>query len=150
VQIVDGSMVLRLQKHGRVSENRGEIESSSGGRPLSVCGGFEHLNARLAALRIQSPREKGVRIDILRLATVSSDPKLTIEDALGARDDRRPDDGRGPPAGALSGDTSSARAAPCGGHASHGPVGSRDACPNSATLADLRFLDPRFSPTTRS
>src|SRR5207247_10778933 len=44
---------------------------------------FEHLNARLAAMRIQAPREKGIRIDILRLATEATDPKLSIADVVG-------------------------------------------------------------------
>src|SRR5262245_9090267 len=81
VQLVDGSLVLRLQKHGEASSEE-EIESSDEDGRYRVRR-FEHLNARLAALRIQSPRERGIRLDILRLATESSDPKLSIEDAVG-------------------------------------------------------------------
>jgi len=140
VQIVDGSMVLRLQKHGEASETE-EIESSSEDG-LYRLRRFEHLNARLAALRIQSPREKGVRIDILRLATVSSDPKLTIEDALG----RVTIDGR-----TMDVDLQRVRF-PATQFSARGTVQwPRDTVlwdlamrADSATLADLRFLDPRF------
>src|SRR5882672_9103510 len=82
VQIMDGSLTLRLQKHGQVTSANEEIEFSGEDGRYRVRR-FEHLNARLAALRIQAPREKGIRIDVLRLATESSDPKLTIADVVG-------------------------------------------------------------------
>ena len=140
VQIVDGSMILRLQKHGDASSEE-EIESSSEDGRYRLRR-FEHLNARLAALRIQSPREKGIRIDILRLATESSDPKLSIEDALG----RVTIDGR-----TLDVDLSRVRF-PATQFSARGKVQwPRDTVlwdltmrADSATLADLRFLDPRF------
>src|SRR3989442_12635820 len=66
VQIDDGSLTLRLQKHGHARANE-EVESSGedGRYPIRR---FEHLNARLAPLRNQAPRERGVRTDLLRLA----------------------------------------------------------------------------------
>src|SRR5436190_803723 len=82
VQIMDGSLTLRLQKHGEVNSTNEEIEYSGEDGRYRVRR-FEHLNARLAALRIQAPREKGIRIDILRLATEASDPKLSIADVVG-------------------------------------------------------------------
>src|SRR5439155_1438113 len=82
VQIQDGSLTLRLQKHGEVSSSHEEIENSGEDGRYRVRR-FEHLNARLAALRIQAPREKGIRIDVVRLATESSDPKLSIADVVG-------------------------------------------------------------------
>src|SRR5437899_1026227 len=82
VQIQDGSLTLRLQKHGQVSHANEEIEYSGEDGRYRVRR-FEHLNARLAAMRIQAPREKGIRIDVLRLATESSDPKLSIADVVG-------------------------------------------------------------------
>src|SRR2546426_795465 len=82
VQIQDGSLTLRLQKHGDGRSANEEIENSGEDGRYRVRR-FEHLNARLAALRIQAPREKGIRIDVLRLATESSDPKLSIADVVG-------------------------------------------------------------------
>jgi translocation and assembly module TamB len=82
VQIDDGSLTLRLQKHGPVTDANEEIEYSGEDGRYRLRR-FEHLNARLAALRIQAPREKGIRIDILRLATESSDPQLSIADLAG-------------------------------------------------------------------
>ena len=81
VQLVDGTLILRLQKHGAAGSAE-EIESSNEDGRYRLRR-FEHLNARLAALRIQAPRERGIRIDILRLETESSDPKLSIADAVG-------------------------------------------------------------------
>jgi len=81
VQIDDGSLTLRLQKHGHASANE-EVESSGEDGRYRIRR-FEHLNARLAALRIQAPRERGIRIDVLRLATESSDPRLSIADVEG-------------------------------------------------------------------
>src|SRR5713226_2860370 len=52
VQIQDGSLTLRLQKHGEISSANEEIEYSGEDGRYRVRR-FEHLNARLAALRIQ-------------------------------------------------------------------------------------------------
>ena len=82
VQIDDGSLTLRLQKRGPVTDANEEIEYSGEDGRYRLRR-FEHLNARLAALRIQAPREKGIRIDVLRLATESSDPQLSIVDLAG-------------------------------------------------------------------
>src|SRR5207237_2084796 len=76
VQITDGSLTLRLQKHGDVNGAQEEIEYSGEDGRYRLRR-FEHLNARLAALRIQAPQERGIRIDILRLATEATDPKLS-------------------------------------------------------------------------
>jgi translocation and assembly module TamB len=140
VQIVDGSLTLRLQKHGEASSIE-EIESSGEDGRHRVRR-FEHLNARLAALRIQAPREKGIRIDILRLATESSDPKLSIADVVG----RITIDGR-----TLDVDLSRVRF-PATQFSAKGTVQwPRDTVlwnlvmrADSATLTDIRFLDPRF------
>src|SRR6267154_1440183 len=141
VQIVDGSLTLRLQKHGQVTSANEEIEFSGEDGRYRVRR-FEHLNARLAALRIQAPREKGIRIDVLRLATESSDPKLTIADVVG----RLTIDGR-----TLDVDLSRVRF-PATQFRARGTVQwPRDTLlwnvvmqADSATLTDIRFLDPRF------
>src|SRR6266550_3482311 len=141
VQIMDGSLTLRLQKHGQVTSANEEIEYSGEDGRYRVRR-FEHLNARLAALRIQAPREKGIRIDVLRLATESSDPKLTIADVVG----RLTIDGR-----TLDVDLSRVRF-PATQFRARGTVQwPRDTLlwnlvmqADSATLTDIRFLDPRF------
>ena len=140
VQIVDGSLTLRLQKRGTAGSDE-EIESSGEDGRYRLRR-FEHLNARLAALRIQAPREKGIRIDILRLSTESSDPKLSIADVVG----RITIDGR-----TLDVDLSRVRF-PATQFSARGTVQwPRDTLlwnltmgADSATLTDIRFLDPRF------
>ena len=140
VQLVDGTLILRLQKRGEAGKEE-EIEFSDEDGRYRLRR-FEHLNARLAALRIQAPRERGVRIDILRLATESSDPKLSIGDAVG----RVTIDGR-----TLDVDLSRVRF-PATQFSARGTVRwPQDTLlwdltmrADSATLADIRFVDPRF------
>ena len=140
VQIIDGTLTLRLQKHGDASTDE-EIESSGEDGRYRLRR-FEHLNARLAALRIQAPRESGIRIEIVRLATESSDPKLSITDVAG----RVTIDGR-----TLDVDLSRVRF-PGTQFSARGTVRwPRDTLlwdlamrADSATLTDIRFLDPRF------
>src|SRR5881396_2728210 len=142
VQIQDGSLTLRLQKHGEVSSSHIEEIENSGEDGRYRVRRFEHLNARLAALRIQAPREKGIRIDVVRLATESSDPKLSIADVVG----RVTIDGR-----TLDVDLSRVRF-PGTQFSARGTVQwPRDTLlwnlvmrADSATLSDIRFIDPRF------
>src|SRR6266516_3438376 len=141
VQIQDGSLTLRLQKHGEVSSSHEEIENSGEDGRYRVRR-FEHLNARLAALRIQAPREKGIRIDVVRLATESSDPKLSIADVVG----RVTIDGR-----TLDVDLSRVRFPGTQFRARGTVQWPRDTLlwnlvmrADSATLSDIRFIDPRF------
>ncbi|OLC06112.1 MAG: hypothetical protein AUH41_13595 [Gemmatimonadetes bacterium 13_1_40CM_66_11] len=141
VQIQDGSLTLRLQKHGEVWKDNEEIEYSGEDGRYRVRR-FEHLNARLAALRIQAPREKGIRIDVVRLATESSDPKLSIADVVG----RVTIDGH-----TLDVDLSRVRFPGTQFRARGTVQWPRDTLlwnlvmrADSATLADIRFIDPRF------
>src|SRR5213596_730366 len=141
VQIVDGSLTLRLQKHGEVTSANEEIEFSGEDGRYRIRR-FEHLNARLAALRIQAPRERGIRIDFLRLATESSDPRLSIADLEG----RITIDGHD-----LDVDLARVRF-PGTQFSARGTVKwPRDTVlwnlamrADSATLTDIRFIDPRF------
>lgn len=140
VQIQDGSLTLRLQKHGTPGAHE-EIENSGEDGRYRVRR-FEHLNARLAALRIQAPRENGIRIDVLRLATESSDPKLSIADVVG----RLTIDGH-----TLDVDLSRVRFPGTQFRARGTVQWPRDTLlwnlamqADSATLADIRFIDPRF------
>ncbi len=84
VRVDEGTVTLRLQERGAPSSepNGNEID------PLERLGRrrvrrFEHLNARLAALRVSSPQERGIRIDITKLAVASTDPRVELRDVAG-------------------------------------------------------------------
>ena len=140
VQIMDGTLTLRLQKHGEAGRAE-EIETSGEDGRYRIRR-FEHLNARLAALRIQAPHENGIRFDVLRLATESSDPRLSIADVVG----RLTIDGH-----TLDLDLSRVRFPGTQFSARGNVKWPRDTVlwnlamrADSATLTDIRFLDPRF------
>src|SRR6266704_3625116 len=83
VRITDGTVTLRLQaKRPEPGDSGLEIASDDPNGRLRVRR-FEHLDARLSALQVSSPRERGIRIDISRLAMESSDPAVRVEDAAG-------------------------------------------------------------------
>jgi len=83
VQIEDGTVTLRLQaRHVAPGDTAVEIQSGGPNGRVRVRR-FEHLNTRLAALQISSPREPGIRIDVSRLAVESSDPDLRLVDVAG-------------------------------------------------------------------
>src|SRR5712664_549340 len=83
VRITDGTGTLRLQaKHAEPGGSSLEIANDGINGRLRVRR-FEHLNARLSALQVSSPRERGIRIDISRLATEGSDPAVRLEDVAG-------------------------------------------------------------------
>src|SRR6266576_2890572 len=83
VRITDGSVTLRLQAR----------QPTPGDSALEIAGGgpngrlrvrrFEHLDAHLAALQVSSPRERGIRIDVSRLAFESTDPEVRLVDVTG-------------------------------------------------------------------
>jgi len=83
VRITDGSVMLRLQAR----------QPAPGDSALEIAGGgpngrlrvrrFEHLDAHLAALQVSSPRERGIRIDVSRLAFESTDPAVRLVDLTG-------------------------------------------------------------------
>jgi hypothetical protein len=141
VRITDGSVNLRIQDRVSPGDSLLEIDrfGSDGRRRVRR---FEHFDARLAALRISAPRERGVRVDISRLAFESSDPHLTLVDAAGRI--------------TITGDTLDAdlvRVRFPGSQFSargrvswpHGPILWDLALrADSATLTDIAFVDPRF------
>ena len=143
VRITDGSVNLRLQDRVSPGDSLLEIDrfGTDGRRRIRR---FEHFDARLAALRISAPRERGIRIDISRLAFESSDPHLTLADAAGRI--------------TITGDTLDAdlvRVRFPGSQFSargrvswpHGPILWDLALrADSATLTDIAFVDPRFPP----
>src|SRR6266700_1231590 len=83
VRITDGTVTLRLQaKRPEPGDSSLEFASDDPNGRLRIRR-FEHLDARLSALQVSSPRERGIRIDISRLAMESSDPAVRLEDAAG-------------------------------------------------------------------
>src|SRR5256714_1107539 len=80
VRITDGTVTLRLQARGAApGDSSLEIAHDDPNGRLRVRR-FEHLDARLAALQVSSPRERGIRIEISRLAVESSDPAVRLPD----------------------------------------------------------------------
>src|SRR6266699_2731581 len=83
VRITDGTVTLRLQaKRPEPGDSSLEFASDDPNGRLRIRR-FEHLDARLSALQVSYPRERGIRIDISRLAMESSDPAVRLEDAAG-------------------------------------------------------------------
>src|SRR3989442_4232595 len=73
--------MLRLRA-GPAPDTTHEIDAAARDGPLRVRR-FDHVAARLAALRLSSPREQGIRMDITGLAVRSSDPGLELRDVVG-------------------------------------------------------------------
>src|SRR2546428_751176 len=73
--------MLRLRA-GPAPDTTHEIDAAARDGPLRVRR-FDHLAARLAALRLSSPRDKGIRMDITGLAVRSSDPAVELRDVAG-------------------------------------------------------------------
>jgi len=143
VRITDGSVNLRIQDRQSPGDSLLEIDGSGSDGRRRIRR-FEHFDARFAALRISAPRERGIRVDISRLAFQSSDPHLTLADAAGRI--------------TITGDTLDAdlvRVRFPGSQFSargrvswrHGPILWDLALrADSATLTDIAFVDPRFPP----
>ncbi|OLC78853.1 MAG: hypothetical protein AUH78_02050 [Gemmatimonadetes bacterium 13_1_40CM_4_69_8] len=145
VQIEDGTLVVRLQarpgKGGERADSALEIDQfgHDGRRRVRR---FEHLQARLAALRLSAPRERGIRADIAALAAEITDPAVRLTDVVGRV--------------TVVGDSLDADLKRVRLPRSQLAVKGRVRWPHdtvrydlavhadSARLADLRFLDPRF------
>src|SRR3989440_3828889 len=83
VRITDGTVTLRLQaKRPEPGDSSLEIAHDDPNGRLRVRR-FAHLDARLSALQVSSPRDRGIRIDISRLAMESSDPAVRLVDVAG-------------------------------------------------------------------
>jgi hypothetical protein len=144
VRIEDGSVTLRLRA-GRPAPGDSTLEIQSGGANGRLrIRRFEHLDARLALLQVSSPRERGIRIDVSHLAMEARDPVVRLVDVAGRLH--------------VIGDSLELNLARAALPASH----LRDARgvvtwphgtllydlrlhADSATLRDVRFIDPRFT-----
>src|SRR6266540_4651683 len=83
VRIDDGTLTLRLQG-GPAAAGDSALEIQSGGPDGRLrIRRFEHLDARLASLRISAPRERGIGIDVAQLAVESHDPVVRLVDVAG-------------------------------------------------------------------
>src|SRR2546429_5953291 len=83
VRVTDCSVTLRLQaRHAEPGALALDIAAGGPNRRLRVRR-FDHLDAHLAALQVSSPRERGIRIDVSRLAFESTDPEVRLVDGPG-------------------------------------------------------------------
>src|SRR5256886_10419349 len=83
VRVTDGSVTLRLQaSRAQPGDSSLEIETGGPNGRMRVRR-FQHLNTRISALQISSPRQRGIRIDVAGLAVESSDPVARLVDVTG-------------------------------------------------------------------
>lgn len=87
VRIADGDVVLRLQHQGAIpplQPSGPQLEFDRYGTDgVHRIRRFEGLDADLATLRIQSPRERGILVSMRHLAVRSSDPPIQVAGAAG-------------------------------------------------------------------
>ena len=141
VTIVDGDLILRLQSRPSPGDSLLEIDAfgSDGRRRVRR---FQHLTARLTAFRISAPGQRGLRVDLASLAVGISDPSVAIANMRGHV--------------TIDGDSLNAELPEVRLPASRFSVRGDLAWPDgpllydlvigadSVTLADARFIDPRF------
>jgi len=145
VQIEDGSLTLRLQApRAEPGDSALEIQSGSPNGRMRVRR-FEHLDARLAALQVSSPVERGIGIDVSRLAVQSSDPALRLVDVAGRL--RVLGDSLEVDLSRVKFPGSALRAARGRVSWPRGPLlFDLSLHADSATLGDFHFIDTRFAP----
>src|SRR5882672_10902397 len=144
VRITDGTVTLRLQaKRPEPGDSSLEIASDDPNGRLRIRR-FEHLDARLSALQVSSPRERGIRIDITRLAMESSDPEVRLVDVAGRL--RAIGDSMDVQLARVRLPRSALRDARGTLRWPHGPLlFDLRLRADSATLADFPFIDGRFA-----
>jgi hypothetical protein len=144
VRITDGTVTLRLQaKRPEPGDSTLEIAHDEPNGRLRVRR-FEHLDARLAALQVSSPRERGIRIDISRLAVESSDPVVRLVEVAGRL--LVVGDSMDVQLARVRLPSSALRNARGTVRWPHGPLlFDLRLRADSATLADVRFIDGRFA-----
>ena len=144
VRITDGTVTLRLQaKRPEPGDSSLEIAQDDPNGRLRVRR-FEHLDARLSALQVSSPRDRGIRIDISRLAMESSDPAVRLVDVAGRL--RVIGDSMDVQLARVRLPRSALRDARGTLRWPHGPLlFDLRLRADSATLEDFRFIDRRFA-----
>ncbi|HET7790071.1 MAG TPA: translocation/assembly module TamB domain-containing protein [Gemmatimonadales bacterium] len=141
VRVRDGSLTLRLNSRESPGDSALEIDTY-GHEGRHRVRRFEHLNLRLAALRVSSPTDPGVRADVASLALQLDDPRVAISDLAGRI--------------ATAGDSLTLDLGLVALPHSRFSLKGRLSWPrdtvlydlsiraDSATLADVRFIDQRF------
>jgi autotransporter translocation and assembly factor TamB len=141
VTIAEGDLILRLQSRPAPDDSLHEIDEfgTDGRRRVRR---FRHLTATLPAFRISAPGQRGLWVDLGTLAAEVSDPPVEIADMQGRV--------------IIDGDSLDAALPvvrlPASRFAVHGGLAwPRDTllfnllvAADSVTLADARFIDPRF------
>ena len=141
VRIEDGALILRLQDKPSPDDSLYEIDAFGGDGRRRVRR-FVHLNARFNSVRISAPGQTGIRVDVGSLGTRVNDPPIDLQDARGLV--------------TIDGDSLDADLPLVRLPASRFSLRGRLAWPrstllydlaigaDSVTLADARFIDPRF------
>jgi len=141
VRIDNGDLILRLQSPPSPADSLHEIDAfgTDGRRRIRR---FTHLSARLHAIRISAPGQSGIRVDVGSLATRVSDPPIDLRDGNGRV--------------TIDGDSLEADLPQVRLPGSRFSLRGRLAWPrdtllydlrigaDTVTLADARFIDPRF------
>jgi len=141
VRINDGELILRLQSTPSPADSLHEIDAfgDDGRRRVRR---FTHLSGRFHAIRISAPGQRGIRIDVGSLATRISDPPVDLRDGNGRV--------------TIDGDSLEADLPLVRLPGSRFSLRGRLAWPrdtllydlrigaDTVTLADARFIDPRF------
>ncbi len=146
VTVTGGSLVLRLQDQATPDDALLEIDEfgNDGRRRIRR---FDSLEMNLAALRISAPRTPGILVEINNLSVVMSDPAIKIRGAAGTA--------------TIVGDSMDLDLSRLGLPESQlavtgqvtwpdGPIlYDLDVVADSANLADLSWIDPRFTEAAR-
>lgn len=141
VRIDDGDLILRLQSPPSPADSLHEIDAfgADGRRRIRR---FTHLSGRFHAVRISAPGQRGIRVDVASLATRVSDPPIDLRDGNGHV--------------TIDGDSLDADLPLVRLPGSKFSLRGRLAWPrdtllydlrigaDTVTLADARFIDPRF------
>lgn len=83
VHIDDGTVLLRLQERKPSPSDAGAEIENAGADGRRRVRRFEHVHAVVQTLRISSPTEKGIRIDVDSLSTTINDPAVVVRDLAG-------------------------------------------------------------------
>ncbi len=141
VTITEGSLVVRLRDSRSPDDSAHEIEvdQRDGRRRIRR---FSGIDARLASLRLSSPREPGVRVDVTHLAVESSDPTVDLRDLRGQATVQG--DSVAVAFGHVALPRSAARVSGLIAWPRDTVMFRLDVSAESLALGDVEFVDPRF------